>query len=189
MAKQNNSLRTLAAKFNCSYETLRNFKKAGVDLDNENEVVAKLAENPKWNPPQDMQIATPIKATGEKGLTAAIDRLRDSELLAHGQYLEAQKQNPAIAISYLKTWTAILEQLRKIEESNPDILEANSNSISKEELAKSLGNLFQHLRQDLEGLPHKLSTLGQNTNKDELQKLIADEVNRIIETLYNWKGL
>lgn len=189
--KKEHSLRSLSDRYKTNYETLRQLKKQGIDLLDENAVIGKLSENPAYIPPETNKDNPPLNIPSEnkdKGLRAAIERLRDSEISAYENYRDSLKNNPALSGRFLKEWQTILEALRKVEESNPDIEEANSNSISREELAKTLGTLFKNLRQDLEALPEKISTIGQNTAKQELKKIAAAETNRIIDSLFSWKG-
>lgn len=189
--KKEHSLRSLADKYKTNYETLRQIKKEGIDLLNEAAVIARLSEDSTYVPPSLSPViysVIPARNTA-KGLRAAIERLRECEVSAYSNYIDSLANNPNLSGRFLKEWNILLDQLRKIEESNPDIEQANSNSISKDELSKALGNLFKNLRQDLEALPAKISTVGQQTTKAELSKIIATEVSRIIESLYAWKGL
>lgn len=89
-----------------------------------------------------------IDSTYEPGersgaLRAAIERLQAAELAAHPDYLNAIKSEPGQAARCLKAWTTILEQLRKIEVEHPTIEKENSQTVTKEELAKELGELFR----------------------------------------------
>ncbi|MEI6376631.1 MAG: hypothetical protein WCO97_05505 [bacterium] len=184
------SLRELAEKFNTNYETIRRLKKEKIDFSNRDLVISKLLEDDRYTPPADylkVSTAPQVAPNTEQGLRAAIERLRVAEVTAHTAYLESLSSNPAISMRCLKEWNVILDQLRKIEESNPDIEEANSNSISKEELSKELGILFKNLRQDLDALPNKIATLGQNTKRDELFKIVEAETNKIIDSLFQNK--
>jgi len=191
MATKSKSLRDWAAVFGVSYQTIQNIKKEGINLDDAESVISRLSESPDYVIPPDYVHLIPKgknSTQGTKGLTAAIERLRECELVAHNNYLDALKVNAANSAALLKNWNLILDQLRKMEESNPDILQANANSINKEDLSKVLGDLFKTLRQDLEALPERVSTIGQHTNRDALKSIMQTETNKIIDMLSNWKG-
>jgi hypothetical protein len=185
------SLRALATKYGTSHRAIADLKKLGVDVLDPEQVAIKLVEqNPKWEMPDGMlgkKKATPLKKKSKKGntdpgLRAAIDRLRAAELEAHDKFQSAI--NPVEEQRYLKVWHTTLEQLRKVEESQPDIESANSQSISKEDLAQTLGTLFRNLRQDLDTLPQRIALIGQNTSEDALASIVKVETDRIIDSLY-----
>lgn len=182
---QQNSLRSLAAKYHCSYETLRLFKKQGIDIKDESAVISKLSENPEYVAPNIEVFIPVLDDKGELGLTAAIKRLQKLELISHNSYLQALENNSSNAGLLLKHWQMTLEALRKAEESNPDILQANQNSVSKGELAEELGKLFRNLRQDLDALPLKISTRGHSCGKEELAKIVLSEITKIKNLLLN----
>lgn len=189
------SLRTIAKKFGTSHRAIDDLKKSGVDITDDAQVILKLSNNPAWVPPDGL--CSPKKKAGRPkkkasvpqalGLRAAIDRLRQAELEAHSKFISAASL--AEEQRYLKVWQTTLEQLRKIEESQPDIESANSQSISKEELAQVLGTLFRNLRQDLDALPDRIALLGQNTTEEILAGIVAGEVGKIIDSLHNCKLL
>lgn len=183
------SLRSIAKKYNTNVETISRIKKEGIDVNDPNQLIPRLSALPNWQPPKDLEFTEPKAGNpandANKGLQAAIERLRQAELDAYQAY---QDSPPNLSLTYLKSWNVILEQLRKIEESNPDIEKAKANTITKEELSEVLGHLFKDLRQDLEALESRISTIGQNTNKEELAKIVRNETCRIIDNLSNWKG-
>jgi len=185
------SLRDYGRIFNCSHELIRIIKDEGVNLSDTEAVIARLTQNPNYVPPGPTAPAgKPVanSTEGQQGLRAAIERLRECELAASDNYRKALADNSPAAGNALKNWTAIIEQLRKAEESTPDIEKANSNSVSKDELAQSLGGLFKDLRQDLDALPNKIATQGQNCSKEALQQIVKQHAERIIDSLHNWKG-
>ncbi len=183
------SLRVLAKKYGTSHRAIDDLKKAGVDINDPEQVILKLStQNPNWVPPDEFvsKAKNPSKSkkpTGntDLGLRAAIDRLRQAELEAHLKFQSATTL--AEEQRYLKVWTSVLEQLRKVEESQPDIEEANSASISKEELAAVLSGLFKNLRQDLETLPARIALVGQSSSEDVLKRVVEEEVGKVLDSL------
>lgn len=190
------SLRTLAKRYGTSHRAIDDLKKTGVDVNDPDQVILKLsAQNPNWIPPEEFmpskkktaKKAKVTPASTDLGLRAAIDRLRQAELEAHQKFTNATTL--AEEQRYLKVWTSVLEQLRKVEESQPDIEEANSASISKEELATVLSGLFKNLRQDLDTLPARIALVGQNSSEEVLTRIVEEEVNKVIDSLHSSKLL
>jgi hypothetical protein len=187
------SMREIAKRFNVSPNTISLQAKAGLDVHDDEALLNYLiGSRPAYVVPAGLKVksigkATAVSATPqEEGLRAAIDRLRKSEVASHKKYLNAKG---ADSTRLLKEWQIILEQLRKVEESQPDIEAANSNSISKEELAKVLGDFFKTLRQDLDALPNQISVIGQGADKETLNKIVEERVLRIIDNLHKGRGL
>lgn len=131
-----------------------------------------------------------LPASGERGLKAAIERLRQSEVETHAGYQAAiQAQNEALAGKRLKEWNQIIEQLRKVEGSSPEIEEANRNSVSLSDLRLELTEMFARLRQDLDGLPRRVA--GELAGADEItvRQVLTRETGELISNLYGCKYL
>jgi len=193
--KTNKTVREWGAHYNCSYQTIQNLKKEGYNLEKPEEVILRLSANcdnyqvPEWFKPTKAEKTTDVKGSTALGINAAIQRLKESELKTHNDYLAALKNNPINAPVYQKTWINTLDALRKIEESAPDINQANANTVNIDDLAKDLGAMFKNLAQDLNSLPVKIATIGQHTGKEELRKIVETEVIRILDNLQKAKYL
>lgn len=182
--------------YNVSLATIKRYVKKGFPLDNEEETrllislqdggnVAKVDELEEQKAPAKRKKAprnASSSSSGDLGLSANISRLRQAERNAYEEW-ECESDELKRAFKQ-KQWLSFSEQLRKVEDSNPSIQEANKSSISKEELAKVLGVMFRNLRADLEALPRKIATLTSNQTKKEVEETVTKETNRIIDSLF-----
>lgn len=183
------SLRALAKRYGTSHRAIDDLKKSGVDVNDPEQVILQLSRNLNWVPPEEFKTVGKKKGKAKKtpngnvdpGLRAAIERLRQAELEAHDKFKHAQTL--AEEQRYLKVWTSVLDQLRKIEESQPDIESQNNQIVTKEELAIVLGGLFKNLRQDMDTLPARIALLGQNCKEEILEAIVEAEVAKIIDSL------
>jgi len=107
------------------------------------------------------------------GLLAAILRLRAAEIQAAQDYqLSLSTQDANLVARKKKDWLDLVESLRKVESSNPDIQKANSESLPLADVERETARMVHAFRTALEALPRSLP-----------QKLAgADEVT-ILETL------
>jgi len=127
---------------------------------------------------------------GELGLAAAIRRLQSAEAAAHAEYEAAQDGGDAAqATARAKAWLALSEQLRKVEQSTPEVEQANKKSLRIDELHSELGSLFVRLRQDLESLGQRIAL--ELVGKDEIsiREVLKREAGEIIHALYSCKYL
>lgn len=182
-AVKNDSLRTLAKKYGCSPQTISNLKKEGVDISDEKAVQDRLNTGGSSLPHT-------IPATTEgTGLRAAIERLQAAEVAAHEDYKNALKNAPDEAGRTLRAWQTILEQLRKVEDSNPSIEKENQNVITKEDISAVLSTLFANLKLELDSLPKRLSVSLLNRKREEIFETVTAEVERIKGELYECRLL
>lgn len=190
-AKDPNSMTAIARRHRTTLQTLYRLKEDGLDVTNDEVLTAHFAASRTRRPvlpcSSSPTATTPVEVTGTKGLVAAIERLREEEIYAHALYKDSLLKKPEFSPLFLKQWTAVLEALRKIEESTPAILKDNSASISTEELATTLSNLFRNLRQDLDSLPTKIALAGQEMKRAELETLVRSETSKIIDSLFDCK--
>lgn len=185
MPTKPNSLRSIARKFRVSHEFIRKLKAEGIDIADATAVGERLAQNGQERSSLSLALTLP-DSNNKTGLRAAIERLRAAELASHQDYLNAIKNEPGQAARYLKAWTTILEQLRKIEVENPSIEKENSQTITKEELAIELGECFRNLRTDLDSLPRRIS-MHSGKSRTQLEALVEEEINRIVDSLFDCK--
>jgi hypothetical protein len=178
------SLRSYAERYGVSHELIRRIKSEGLDLEDETAVQNRISENVKGGSLPHAKLTVPRRITGS-GLTAAIQRLQAAEIAAHEDYLDALENAPEAAGRALKAWQTILDQLRKAEIENPTIQKENAQTVTREELAETLGILFRNLRTDLEALPRKI---GLVAGKDA-EKAANEEVQIICDSLYSCKYL
>jgi hypothetical protein len=133
----------------------------------------------------------PRAVGGELGLAAAIRRLQTAEAEAHAEYDQAKASggDAAQATARAKAWLALSEQLRKVEQSTPEVEQANKKSLRIDELQRELGSLFVRLRQDLESMPQRIGL--ELVGKDEIgiREVLKREAGEIIHALYSCKYL
>jgi len=183
-----------AALYGVSVRTIARYAKAGFPLDDEEGTRTRIA-NQRTGKPLTLNLGVipdgpRLDANAALGLSASIQRLQEEEAAAHAEYAAALQSGDAnLATNKLKSWTILTEQLRKNEESAPEVAEANKQSISLSDLQNTLNDLFNTLRQDLDTLPRRVAL--ELMGKDELaiREILTREVNEIISSLFHCKYL
>jgi len=169
-----------AQLYGCSVRTVTRYAQEGYPLDDFEETKARIAGKTPF--PSSPGVSADSSGLA-LGLKASIQRLQEQEARAYADYsaniggeFESQKQ---------KAWLAISEQLRKVEQSTPDIQEANRQSVSKAELRTVLTGLFLRFRQDLEVLPKRIAR--ELVGKDEIAiiETLGVEIDSLISGLYS----
>ena len=128
--------------------------------------------NPKTPLPADKG-ATSLVFDSKPGLRAAIERLRQAEIRAAKDYeLARTTEDPGLISAKKKDWCDLLEQLRKIEVSNPDVQKANAETLPVAEVEQETARLCNSFRVALEALPRSLP-----------QRLVGADIATIQETL------
>lgn len=126
----------------------------------------------------------------EPGLRAAIERLHRAEIRASQDYQLAMTTGDANLISQQKKgWLDLIEQLRKVEVSTPDVQRANAETLPLAEVERETARLCNAFRVALEALPRSLPTrlVGADlaTIQETLAKGIADALAQLHEG--KWK--
>jgi hypothetical protein len=176
--------------------SIQRYAKLGYPLDDEEATRAQIAcqkyqPAPSALPADEPAAGKPLKTRQNArqqalGLPASIQRLREAEAAASVSYAEAtgatkgQKQ---------KEWLALVEQLRKVEQSSPDIAEANNKAINADELELSLSKTFNVFRQELENLPRRMEQELVGKDIIAIRETLTKEVEGIIATLHKCQWL
>ncbi len=197
MSQYQHPLTHYAKLYGVAYRTVLRWKERGYPLDNEAECRALVATQknspaPKSAPDShgNTPRTVPAIAPGAMGLSASIQRLQAAESAAHADYITAlEAGEEAVATNRRKEWLAFSEQLRRVEQSAPDIAEQNKSLIKADEVSSALSELFITLRQDLENLGKRVAQ--ELVGKDELaiREIINRETALLIESLYACKYL
>jgi hypothetical protein len=129
----------------------------------------------------------PPSGTGEKGLSAAIERLRTAELDAAEAYNAAREAGDEIlAAQRLKQWLALQKSLRELEQATPEVESQNSRLVNATELRAALGELFSRHRIELENFAKRLPVLLVNRSEGNIRDTLAAEVGLLIDSLYSF---
>lgn len=177
------------AVYGVSYRTILRWKERDYPLDDEAATRAFVAGQKNSPTAPDSRACAPrtLPSTADNalGLSASIARLQAAEAAAHRDFLTAlDAGQEAVATNRRKEWLAFSEQLRRVEQSAPDIAEQNKSLIKADDVSSALSELFITLRQDLENLGKRVAA--ELVGKEELS--IRDVINRetalLIEGLY-----
>jgi len=185
------------AVYGVSYRTILRWAQKGYPLDDEEATKAlvsaqKNGGGSKSIPPSLANTPRTLRAAevGELGLGAAIRRLQAAEAAAHAAYESARAGGDvAQAAGRAKAWLALSEQLRKVEQSTPEVEQANRKTLRLDELQAELGGLFVRLRQDLETVPQRIALELVGRDEIGIREVLKRELEEIVSALYYCKYL
>jgi len=180
-----------AQTYGISERTVSRMVQRGFPLDDEPAMRVYIAQGAKLPASEPVKGSREIPSgSNESGLKGSIERLRQAELAAHVAYTQAAREgNIQRSTSLQRDWLSLTEQLRKVEQSNPEIEEQNKKTIRLEDLTLELNVLFVRLRQDLETLPKRIAL--ELVSKDEIgiREILSREIDDVILSLYQCKYL
>lgn len=142
---------------------------------------------PKVNLPQrDVSIVFDSKP----GLLAAIKRLREAEIQAAQDYkLSLSAEDADLIARKKKDWCDLIEQLRKVEQSNPDIQRANAQTLPVADVEREVARMCNAFRVALESLPRSLPQKLVGADAATIQETLGQAVNEALAQLHTkeWK--
>ena len=122
------------------------------------------------------------------GLAAAINRLRQAEIKAAQDYQLAISTGDTDLIVRKQTdWRNLIEQLRKVEVSNPDVEKAHSRTVNVEEVEKDIARMCNSFRVALEALPRSLPQKLLGQEEVEIQQTLMEAIGETLEKLHSKK--
>ena len=136
--------------------------------------------------PADNDAVQLVQLDGKPGLRAAIERLRSAEIRAAKDFeLARTTEDSALIAAKKKDWLDLLEQLRKIEVSNPDVQKANAETLAVADVEREVARLCNSFRVALEALsrslPQRLVGADLATIQETLSKGIAEALAHLHE--------
>lgn len=120
------------------------------------------------------------------GVLAAIDRLKKAEQERSAAYFTAlrQRANAQIIGNRFKEWTAIIEALRKLEVSAPEIRKLNGMSLPRDEVQAATSLVLQSFRTAALNLPGRAADkLDGTTSREERVEILEREIRTLLRTL------
>jgi hypothetical protein len=122
------------------------------------------------------------------GLLAAIERLRAAEIRASQDYeLALSTNDPDLIARKKKDWCDLIEQLRKVEQSNPDILKANGQTLPVAEVERETARMCNAFRVALEALPRSLPQKLVGQDEATIQEALSKGINDALAQLHTGK--
>lgn len=119
------------------------------------------------------------------GLLAAIQRLRGAEIQAAKDYqLALSTQDVDLIARKKKDWCDLIEQLRKVEQSNPDIEKANAQTLTVDTVERETGRMCNAFRVALEAIPRSLPQKLIGADEVAIQEILAQAVNEALGQLH-----
>ncbi len=144
-------------------------------------------KNPTATLPADAG-AVPLVFDAKPGLRAAIERLRGAEIRAAQDYeLARTTGDPGLIASKKKDWLDLLEQLRKIEVSSPDVQRANAETLSVADVERETARLCNAFRVTLEALPRSLPQRLVGADMATIQETLAKGIGEALAQLHEGK--
>jgi hypothetical protein len=167
--------------YGVSYRTVLRWAKKGFPLDDQ-AATRRAIEGEADSVP----VVPPSQGLG---LAASIRRLQEAEAQAHAEFVTAKQTGSESTGALQRLWLSLAEQLRKLEQSTPEIQEANKQTIKLSELNEVLGGLFSRLRQDLESLPRRVSLELVGQDVIAIQETLSREIGGIVASLHRCEYL
>ena len=122
------------------------------------------------------------------GLSAAIGRLRAAEVRAAKTLDQATAMgNVALIAHCRKAWIELCEQLRRIEESNPDIRRANDETAPIVEMQDEIHRLCRLARRALESMPRTLTPRLLGQDETGIMRILTEGVDEVCAHLHSGK--
>lgn len=138
---------------------------------------------PKTSLPARTQAQTVFDS--KPGLVAAIQRLRQAEIQAAQDFeLARSTDDPDLIARKKKDWTDLIEQLRKVEVSNPDVQRANAETVPVADVERGTARMISTFRVALEALPRSLPPKLIGLDEIGIQEVIAQALNEALSQLH-----
>lgn len=128
----------------------------------------------------------------EPGLLAAIQRLRAAEIAAAEDYRLALTTGDAdLGARKKRDWLDLIEQLRRVEVSNPDVQKANLSTLPADEVEQETARMVNAFRLALESIPRSLPQKLAGADEVQIQEILAGAVNEALAQLHSnkWRTL
>jgi hypothetical protein len=119
------------------------------------------------------------------GLLAAIQRLRAAEIQAAQDYtLSLTTGDVDLVARKKRDWVDLLEQLRKVEASNPEIQKANAQTLPVADVERETARMVQAFRVALEAIPRSLPQKLVGADEVAIKETLANAVNDALAQLH-----
>lgn len=152
-----------------------------------------------FNAPRSAQPPTakpPRAASSKLGLAAAIERLQQAERAAYDRYLLICHEQPDNAETQgwaRKNWLDLAEQLRKIEDTAPDVDAALLRTLPIDDVEREFARMTAAFRQSLENcarsIAAKLVAQGIVPHEKQIaaQEILRQNINETLKMLHSDK--
>lgn len=134
--------------------------------------------------------SNPLAFDSKPGLLAAIQRLRQAEIRAAQDYqLALSTEDLGLIAQKKKDWTDLLEALRRIEVSTPEVEKANAQTLPVADVERETARMCNAFRVALESLPRSLPQKLVGADAVAIQETLAQAVNEALGQLHTkeWK--
>jgi hypothetical protein len=157
----------------------------------------KAKRNPGGGRPRKPKACLPVNGAAalsfdsKPGLRAAIERLRLAEIRAAQDYqLSLSTDDSALIAHKKKDWCDLLEQLRKIEVSSPDVQRMNAETLPVADVERETARLCNAFRVTLESLPRSLPQRLAGQDMATIQETLSKGVAEALAQLHSgkWSG-
>jgi hypothetical protein len=119
---------------------------------------------------------------------AAIERLRAAEIRASQDYeLALSTQDADLIARKKKDWCDLIEQLRKVEQSNPDIEKANGQTLPLADVERATARMCNAFRVALEAIPRSLPQKLVGQDEATIHESLAKGINDALAQLHTDK--
>lgn len=125
------------------------------------------------------------------GLMAAIQRLQEAEIQASIDYrLALSTVNAELIARKKKDWLDLIEQLRKVEQSNPEIEKANAKTVPIVDVEREIARMCTAFRVKLEAIPRSMPQRLAGADEITIQQALQAEIGEALGHLHagDWNG-
>ena len=122
----------------------------------------------------------------DEGLAAAIGRLKRAEIRAAEDYrLALSTADQDLVRGMKKNWLDLIESLRRVEQTNPDVEAANAKTIPISTVEADAARAVTVFRLAMESLPKSLPPRLVGKDCAEIQQVLSQAITDALEELHS----
>jgi hypothetical protein len=126
----------------------------------------------------------------QEGMTRGIKRLQRDEVLLHQEYQKSKKSGNTAKITICRdAWLKMLENLRRVEVTNPEVEKLKNESVAKSDVKIAFHQIHSAMRIAIESLPDRLVHKLVGLTSAEMRTALQNEMKVLTRHLVEWEDL
>ena len=126
----------------------------------------------------------------QEGMTRGIKRLQRDEVLLHQEYQRSKKSGNTAKIKVCRdAWLNMLEHLRRVEMTNPEVEKLKKESVSKSDVKIAFHQIHSAMRIAIDSLPDRLVHKLVGLTSAEMRTALQHEMKVLTRHLVEWEDV